>query len=368
MGVSREEEVIARIYEAAFDGALWHSTLVDIAQSIGAHHIFLGTHDVIHGAHSLAPLTDPAHLEEYNEHWVDRNPCVKGMITAPLGRIYHTPGELVDGDAYRRSEIFNGWCRSGDMGFGSMCVAMNRDPRRHAFTSVYKRWGVDEFEQEERDRYAAAVFHITRALELQARVNDLRNDVDTADAVMAVMEDGVILTDAQGLVLHMAGTAGDILERSGISCELGQPVPWPEHAGLLARLIASCESGRPGRMGGAAAIPREGQSILQVTVLPVPANQRGSLDLHQPRRPAALLVLSDPDLRLERVMRRLSTLYGLTPAEVRFATEIARGDGKRRAAERCGISYATARAHLSSIFEKTGVHRQAELVRLLVGG
>jgi DNA-binding CsgD family transcriptional regulator len=36
-------------------------------------------------------------------------------------------------------------------------------------------------------------------------------------------------------------------------------------------------------------------------------------------------------------------------------------------AERLGISFATARTHLSRIFEKTGVHRQAELVRLVLG-
>ena len=368
MGVPAGEEVIARIYEAAFDGTLWHSTLVDIAESVGAHHIFLGTHDVLHGAQSLAPLTDPEHLEEYNEHWVARNPCVTGMIAAPLGRIYHTPAELVDGEAYRRSGIFNDWCRSGDMGFGSMCVAMNRDPRRHAFTSVYKRWGVDEFEKDERERYTTAVFHITRALELQARVNDLRSNLDVAASAMAVMEDGVLVTDGGGLILHMAGAAGEILARSGIHAAVGEPIAWPEQGEVLAKLIMSCESGQPGRTGGVVAIPREGTSKLQVTVLPVPANQRGSLGVDQSGCPTALIVLGDPDLRIERVTRRLSVLYGLTPAEIRFATEIARGDGKRRAAERCGISYATARAHLSSIFEKTGVHRQAELVRLLVGG
>ena len=37
------------------------------------------------------------------------------------------------------------------------------------------------------------------------------------------------------------------------------------------------------------------------------------------------------------------------------------------AARRCGISDATAKTHLTNIFEKTGTHRQAELVRCLLG-
>jgi DNA-binding CsgD family transcriptional regulator len=49
-----------------------------------------------------------------------------------------------------------------------------------------------------------------------------------------------------------------------------------------------------------------------------------------------------------------------------MATEILKGDGRIAAATRCGISEATARTHLTSIFEKTGIRRQAELIRLLL--
>lgn len=73
---------------------------------------------------------------------------------------------------------------------------------------------------------------------------------------------------------------------------------------------------------------------------------------------------SKPLLEPEQALRRR---FGLTPAEARLALEMARGDGKQAAAERLGISYATARSHLSRIFDKTGVRRQAELVRLVLG-
>jgi DNA-binding CsgD family transcriptional regulator len=56
----------------------------------------------------------------------------------------------------------------------------------------------------------------------------------------------------------------------------------------------------------------------------------------------------------------------LTPAEADFALEIVKGDGRAAAAARFGISVGTARTHLTHIFDKTGVRRQAELVRLLL--
>jgi len=57
--------------------------------------------------------------------------------------------------------------------------------------------------------------------------------------------------------------------------------------------------------------------------------------------------------------------FGFTPAEAAFAIEIAKGDGRKAAADRLGITVGTARSHLSSIFDKTGARRQAELVRIL---
>jgi DNA-binding CsgD family transcriptional regulator len=43
-----------------------------------------------------------------------------------------------------------------------------------------------------------------------------------------------------------------------------------------------------------------------------------------------------------------------------------KGDGRRAAAKRLGITDGTAKSHLAHIFEKTRTSRQAELVRLLL--
>jgi DNA-binding CsgD family transcriptional regulator len=48
--------------------------------------------------------------------------------------------------------------------------------------------------------------------------------------------------------------------------------------------------------------------------------------------------------------------------------EIAKGDGLQAAADRLGVSLATARTHLRHVFEKTSAHRQAELVGLAAVG
>lgn len=60
-------------------------------------------------------------------------------------------------------------------------------------------------------------------------------------------------------------------------------------------------------------------------------------------------------------------LFDLTPAETSLAILLTNGLTLEEAAEELGISKNTARAHLRSIFSKTGVTRQATLVRILLG-
>ncbi|MNJ75288.1 Bacterial regulatory protein, luxR family [compost metagenome] len=59
-------------------------------------------------------------------------------------------------------------------------------------------------------------------------------------------------------------------------------------------------------------------------------------------------------------------LYNLTPAETGLALELANGLSLEEASERLNIRRNTARAHLRSIFSKTGVRRQTELVRIML--
>jgi len=62
----------------------------------------------------------------------------------------------------------------------------------------------------------------------------------------------------------------------------------------------------------------------------------------------------------------LRDLFGLTAAEARLATVLARGMTLVEAAQAIGIAHNTAKVQLRSVFAKTGVHRQTQLVALIV--
>jgi DNA-binding CsgD family transcriptional regulator len=78
------------------------------------------------------------------------------------------------------------------------------------------------------------------------------------------------------------------------------------------------------------------------------------------------LFVTDPDRNACSPIAWLQQRFGLTAAEAVFAGEVVAGAGIQAAADRLQISRSTGRTHLGRIFEKTGTHRQAELVRLIL--
>jgi DNA-binding CsgD family transcriptional regulator len=63
----------------------------------------------------------------------------------------------------------------------------------------------------------------------------------------------------------------------------------------------------------------------------------------------------------------VAAAYGLTPAETRLLESLLAGRNLAETATSLGVALTTAKTHLDRIFQKTGVRRQAELMRLAAG-
>jgi DNA-binding CsgD family transcriptional regulator len=63
----------------------------------------------------------------------------------------------------------------------------------------------------------------------------------------------------------------------------------------------------------------------------------------------------------------VQSLFDLTPAEARVARQLAAGQTVEAIATDSGVSVTTVRTHVRGVLEKTGCHRQGEVVALLSG-
>jgi DNA-binding CsgD family transcriptional regulator len=109
-----------------------------------------------------------------------------------------------------------------------------------------------------------------------------------------------------------------------------------------------------------------GRRPLAVVAIPVtPVGAR-----HVPDSTAVALIVTDPEqIRVPRV-ETIRSMLGLTSAEARLVHCLADGLTLKDSAERLGINLETARKRLKLVFQKTDIHRQADLVKVVtnVGG
>ena len=84
------------------------------------------------------------------------------------------------------------------------------------------------------------------------------------------------------------------------------------------------------------------------------------------QRPAVAVFVRDTEGQSQPPLRLAQQLFQLTPAETMLAIQLANGLSLEEAATELNIRRNTARAHLRSIFSKTGVRRQTELVRIFL--
>ncbi|SRR5690554_434118 len=189
-----------------------------------------------------------------------------------------------------------------------------------------------------------------------------------ADAVNRLSIATLVL-DESGSVLQLNDVARELLSQAdglklvGSRLEASYPSDNRELHKLIRDALVSKDAEQPQETREALSIARpSGEVSLGVVVEPIPgaewAEGRG--------QPAVMVYIRDAVGKSQVDNRVAKELFNFTPAETALALELANGLSLEEAAEKLGIMRNTARAHLRAIFSKTGVRRQAELVRIML--
>lgn len=204
--------------------------------------------------------------------------------------------------------------------------------------------------------------HLTGALYLHRKILDLKDAATAAANVLDALDVALVGLDVNGRICFMNASAKALL-RSGevLGIQEGKIAASDarEAVALDQLLKAACTRDFKSELGGAITV-HKGNRSLHVTVLPL-AGQGSFL----PVASRVCLTLTDPDASPKSRATLLVSLFGLTPAETRIAMLIAHGLESAEIARRTRTSSHTVRSHLKSIFQKTRVTRQSQLMRLI---
>jgi len=366
MRLENVSEFIGLIYDTALDPNAWPRMLNCLADLLaaptGAH--FGSYNSTTYVTSNLAPRHDPQYTRSFAEYWASRDIFWQRGGNYPVGAVF-MPETFMSREEHCRTAIFNEFYQPQRIE-AMMRTNLLVEGTVSTVVTVGRRYSEGDFDASEIRLFATLIPHLQRAVQLQLRLASVDGPSTSSAEMLNRLHQGVLLVDAGARVIF-ANNAAERMLLAGGGLFLGRDAVRAETSGetrLLRRLIADCAEPKDelGGAGGRLRLSREDRAPLTVLVIPQRA-RRTWIDVFRPR---AILFITDPE---EAALVRRETLrqdFGLTPAEAGFTREILKAHGVQAAGDRLGISLATARTHLAHVFDKTGTHRQAELVRLIL--
>lgn len=359
-------QAVERIHEAPLAGDGWQAALAAIAGAVGGDRAFLVTQNLsasrvewVAGCFDMSPQ----HLQRLGTgidggalpDWV---PALSAGVATPSSA-------MVSDRDFSRSVFYNEVIRPiGD--FYGLTSLLAQDRERNVYLAVGRKLGRQDYDASDRLALQRLLPHVATAMRVGWRITATERRAESLDAALEGLETGVIVADAAASVLF-ANAAAERLLSAGRGLDVDQEglrAADPAATRELRRLVRECVSASSSPPRSALALGcRTGFAPLKVLVAPFRPG-RGAHEIPFDC-PAALVLVSDPERSLHDRKERLRRCFGLTPVEARVALEIASAQGRAAAAGRLSIREATLKTHLIHIFEKIGVSRQAELVRLV---
>jgi DNA-binding CsgD family transcriptional regulator len=206
--------------------------------------------------------------------------------------------------------------------------------------------------------------HLERALRLYAGMAAERSEKRVLEDAVARLAIGVITLDLHGRVVHSNPVAQALVRRTrALTVADGQlRAARSEDARRLRQAIQEAAAAPDAGMVAAFQIDDGEGDTLCLLVRPIfPATP-----LRGESSPRVAVYLSDPAHRYATPDRLIAQLFGLTAAEASLSLALANGATVDEAAAALGLARSTVRSYIKSVFLKTGVRRQAHLVRLIL--
>ena len=255
-----------------------------------------------------------------------------------------------------KTEFFNDFLNPYGLLHECAAVLDLSDSSVHALTLLRTRQQ-EEFSANDLSLLRRFVPHIKRAARLHRRFTDLKASSGTDQLLMEQVNFGVILLRQDGSVVIANKAAerlcnGDGLRLSRRGLRATHSAQDAELQLLLQRISRpSLSSEAP----PAVVVRRKSGDPLLISAGTL---ARGFYSAQQP----TIVFIQDPARRTPPPAELFAKLYGLTPAEIRLSSLLIQGHSISEAAETLGISRNTTKTQAKSIYAKTGVRSQAQLV------
>lgn len=356
-------ELIGHIYDCALDPGHWPATMQHICQELNLRTGVVSLISLPDGAPILAASTGFekdwldrvfAYPAELVELWGGHEVIAAQPLDAPAVLSLVNPQAIGQNSQDRFHLEFN-----RPQGFvDAIAVGVTRDDASIGTIGFNRHQDAGLITEREIEVMRLLLPHLQRAVTVSRVLDVSRIAATSMRAALDALSAPVVLV-ARDMTRHFANRAattafaqsGGFEQNSGtvrLPCQTAQRA-------VEQTLKAFGEGGwSPDPFG--IPIAATGSNLRKVHVLPLNSQP------DETAKQLFALVFSTGQASLETGVQALTVSAGLTEAERRVVAEIAGGSTVKAAARNLAIAPSTVRTHLLSIFGKTGVARQAELV------
>jgi DNA-binding CsgD family transcriptional regulator len=357
-----KESLIDRIYDAAAKPELWKELLVALADHVrSAGGVAIGILATGQGSAfcHCGRYRPPANCR----HMI--NPWTIEVQKRPVGDIVRSH-EIMPLRDLRRTEFYEDMLAPSRLDH-SVIATICRDNKVNFALTIMRGDKVGPYTEEDIGKLRELMPHLRRSARMRLNLESYHALSLHQQEILDRINTGVILVDEIGRFHCVNQAADDILcEEDGLRM-LGN-VLIARDLKASRQLTDMIMATAAGGAGGTIVVPRPpGRDPLFVLAVPLRGMIRESLIGPGPRpvRQTVALFIKDPARDYPGGDSMLTPLFELTPAEVRVALALGRGEGVKRVAVRLNLSENTVKTHAKHIYEKIGVSNQAELVHKL---
>jgi DNA-binding CsgD family transcriptional regulator len=363
-------DLIGGIYDAALEPSLWPGVLGSVRQFIGGCAAGFGWKDAASrtaAAHYHDGGLDPGYFQLYLKKYAPIDPITTSTLFMEVEEPF-TNADIISPSEFFQTRLYREWAKpQGLVDF--VAALLDKSITSYAFCYVYRSADDGMADDQARRRMRLIAPHVRRAV-LIGKVIDLHKVeaaqlADTLDGVAA----GVVLVDAAGRIVHANAAGLNLIAEGAVLHALGGKLACDDAAAeeTLYDLFINAERGDAAIGKGGIAVSmsaRDGERYV-AHVLPLTSGARRKAGVAYSA--VAAVFVRKAGLEAPHPVEAIANAFRLTPAEMRVLMMIVQLGGVSEVAPVLGISETTVKTHLQHVFDKTGMRRQADLVKLVAG-
>jgi DNA-binding CsgD family transcriptional regulator len=308
---------------------------------------------------------EPRYVTSYFTQYAPLDPSTRAHLMTPIDTPIST-GDYMDLDEFYATRFYREWGAPQRL-VDSIMVPLERSVNWAAMLALLLHESSTPVAEVKR-RATLIVPHVRRAALIGKVLEQRSVEADNMRDALNGLAAGMFLVDAAGQLVH-ANEAGHAMLRGGgplivrQGCLMGATASATSELGATFRAAADGDAAL-GTSGISVPLEDDDGERYVAHILPLTGGSRRRAGA---QTAVAALFLHRATLDAPELPETVAKAYGLTQTELRVMMAIVHVGGVPETAEALGIAESTVKTHLARVFGKTGVNRQADLVKIVAG-